>query len=86
MERYNQTIATMLSVLSTDYWDWDLTIQLAVIGYNGTIHATISFTPNKLWFGWEPYVQADRELPENPLTGRTTTEKYVQRLGHAHSL
>ena len=80
VERYNQTIATMLSVLSTDYRDWDLKIPLAVSGYNGTIHATTSFTPNKLWFGRELYVQADRELPENPLTGRTTREKYVQRL------
>ena len=80
VERYNQTIAAMLSVLSTDYQDWDLKIPLAVSSYNGTIHATTSFTPNKLWFGRELYVQADRVLPDNPLKKRTTREQYVQRL------
>ena len=80
VERYNQTIAMMLSVLATDYKDWDMKIPLAVSSYNGTIHATTSFTPNKLWFGRELYVQADRVIPDNPLKKRTTREQYVERL------
>ena len=80
VERYNQTIAMMLSVLATDYKNWDIKIPLSVSSYNGTIHATTSFTPKKLWFGRERYVPADRVIPDNPLKKRTTREQYVERL------
>ena len=80
VERYNQTIASMLSVLSTSYYDWDLKISMAVSSYNATINSTTGFTPNKLWFGRELYLQADRVIPENPLKKRKTREKYVERL------
>ena len=80
VERYNQTIAAMLCTLSDDYKDWDMKIPLAVSSYNATINATTGFTPNKLWYGRELFVQADRVLPPNPLMKRLKREKYVERL------
>ena len=80
VERYNQTIATMLNTLSDDYEDWDMKIPLAVSSYNATINATTGFTPNKLWFGRELYMRADRVLPRNPLLQRMKVDKYVERL------
>ena len=80
VERYNQTIAAMLSTLQTDYRDWDMKVPLAVSSYNATIHATTGFTPNKLWYGRELYLRADRVMPRNPLMQRMTQDKYVERL------
>ena len=80
VERYNQTVASMLSMLQTDYRDWDMKLPLAVSSYNGTVNATTGFTPNKLWLGREKYSRADRFIPQNPLTEKVTPEKYVERL------
>ena len=70
----------MLNTLSDDYEDWDMKIPLAVSSYNATINATTGFTPNKLWFGRELYMRADRVLPRNPLLQRMKVDKYVERL------
>ena len=74
VERYNQTVAAMLSALTKDYRDWDMKVPIAVSGYNGTINATTGFTPNKLWYGREQYGRQDRILPHNPLMEKVSRE------------
>jgi len=60
-------------------YHWDLVIGKCVSAYNGTIHATTCFTPNKLWYGRELFHSADMMMPNMPLEKHESMVEYVQR-------
>ena len=58
--------------------NWDLVVSKCVSAYNGTIHASTGFTPNKLWLGREIYHSTDLMFPKGADQENMTREEYVR--------
>ena len=60
-ERYNQTMATMLSkyIDSDTQNDWDKHLPVVAFHYNTSIHSVTGFRPFDLHFGKAPRIRLD---------------------------
>ena len=79
VERYNQTIVDCISKLVENTKDWDLVVAKCASAYNGTIHASTGFTPNKLWFGRELFHSTDLMMPTPEQHNDVSREQYVKK-------
>jgi hypothetical protein len=83
VERYNQTIVNIVAKLTDkdEYNDWDEQLPMAVAAYNATVHATTTYTPNRLMFNREMMHNFDKMLPESEKPEELKSwDDYVQRM------
>lgn len=61
-ERFNGTLAKMISAYTTDHKDWDRFLPHLVFAYNTSVHATTGYTPYFLLHGLEPTLGIEAQL------------------------
>ena len=77
-ERQNSTAMNLVhSYASQDPYNWDKHLSLAMMGYNGTKHATTGFEPNRLMLGKNINMPADLMMPADPTVMLRPVNEYV---------
>jgi transposase InsO family protein len=67
-ERFNRTLATMLSMyISARHDDWDVYIPSCLFAYRTSVQETTQVSPFFLLYGRQPKLPVDRALEEKPV-------------------
>ena len=78
-ERFNRSMANILYGLADqESSEWDLLLPYVSFAFNGTIHESIGFTPNFMWFGRE-IRRPNLLLPETEEKQEMTYAEYAMQ-------
>ena len=85
VERFNRTLIRSLETLSMENpSDWDLQLDIALMGYRSRIHSSTGFSPFELMFGRPP--NNFNSIQNNLLASTSHTESLLQRFSEIRSL
>ena len=83
-ERFNRCIMDMIHAqVRKNPADWDRALPWACMAYNSTPHTSTGFEPNRLMFGRNTYMPADRMMPADPERPRKTITQFARELDAA---
>jgi len=81
VERFNKTLATMLSSFVNDnHTNWDSLIPYVMMAYRSAVHETTAYTPNMLMFGRETSTPLDIQYEMPPAIKPIPTKQWVWEL------
>ena len=91
VERFNQTLETMLSAyVSDNHKDWDRQLPYVMMAYRATEHETTGFSPNMLMLGRETSTPLDLvyDMPPGikPVPANMWVWELRERIEEAHAL
>ena len=80
VERFNKTLVDLVCKLAGKTVEWDERVPLVAAAYNGTIHDSTGYTPNRLMKGKEIMHTQSKIIPDPDKNETRTYHEYVQKL------
>ena len=80
-ERQNSTIMNIVHTYARkDPTNWDVSLHVALMGYNSTCHDATGVEPNKLMLGRSITMPADLMMPQDPSVHPRTINEHVAKI------
>ena len=80
-ERQNQTLINLVHTYAADEpKEWDKYLNVVMLGYNSTVHASTGIEPNRLMLGKNVCMPVDIMMPADPDVEVQPVDEYIQVL------